>query len=829
MGDSYEYIPLNDNEIRLIQIMPGAESEPVSLKIHHTSLEDLPRYAAVSYSWGTDAPDKVLTVDGKSIAIRPNLDALLREFRSRPTWYVPNEPLDRSQAVLESLVNLFAQHPPSWPDPRVGKIWAKVREYKNVNTSLGDGNAKMSESRQAEVCTEVSKLLNDLEELWTEYANEEGVPMLFQESHFLWIDAISINQAGFDERAKQVGFMQKIYKKASCLLVWLGGEDSNSRKAFATLEKFESEGILTNRSFDINSSIPSRAEREEVWLALSRLFSRPWFSRVWILQEYTLGPYRRGENPEQIADQMVFCCGKDRSKNLVEVAAHTLYHKLVQARNAKSISKDFWREKLLRISGIQSLLVNYRRRRHFQQEDYPNRYQLLPMIMTARLAESTDPRDKIYSLLGLADEMFNGTPVDIVPNALIVDYQVSVERVYASFVRSVVQATKRLDILGLCTPHERTPDGLIQRSWVPDWTNGRNIYGTLATEILSSGGDKPYKFTYDATPGIHCDVRFTTDLSSMTVTGFLWDRIHFVSSALEINDDIVGNLGAFKSECRIILDLAHKHRTKADLDGVDLEETLLKALVSSRKYERDGMLQVNDWRDYFREWLMGDDSELENLTAVDEGEISEKKSRFQRYLESVAVPIFDKSNSTIAETLNGVISSLSEVNSLIDHATDPESEAISSIKASLASILSRSEELKEATAVHQLRKDLSERKSTAYDLFAIYATEHDVMGEGTPNVDKEVPRAFTSAFRDAMHDSKRIILTQNGYVGRAGDDVKEGDDLCVLLGCSLPFVLRPLAGHYELVSESYVAEIMHGEAMTDLNEGKRKTEQFELH
>jgi hypothetical protein len=832
MEDPYVYEPLEDNEIRLIKIMPGAESEPVSLEICHISLKDLPRYAAISYSWGTDAPDKIVMVEGKSIAIRPNLDALLHEFRQRPAWYVPNHPLDRSLAVMESVIDLFTQYSLSDSNPIVGKILAKISEYKNIQRRPEEGDSKWSESRQAEAKAEMSRIVKDVEELWTEYANDEGVPLLFQESHFLWIDAICINQADFDERAKQIGLMQNIYKEASCLLVWLGVEESESGKAIATLEKFVSEGVLTNQSFDINSGLLSRAEREEVWLAISKLLSRPWFSRAWILQEYTLGAYRRGRNPRRIADRMVFCCGKDRIDNLVEVAAHTLYYKYVQARDAKSVHADFWREKMLRSYGVQNLLVDFRRRRQFRQEDYPNRYQLLPMIVRTRLAESTDPRDRIYSLLGLANEMFQGTPVDIVPSALIVDYQVPVAEVYASFVRSVVQATRRLEILGVCTPHTRTPDGLIQRSWVPDWTNGQSIVGILVTEILNSDKDTPYTFTYDATPGVYCDAQFAADLSSMTVAGFVWGRIHLVSSPLETDDEVQGQLKSFRSECRTILESAHKYRTKENLNGVDLEETLLSALVTTWTYERDGKLQIDKWRDYFREWLKGDESKLEDPAALPEGGLPDKISKIQRSLESVAVPIFDKSNSELSKSLNELISSLSEINPLVDQATDPESETISKFKASIDSVLSMSTKLKELVAVHQLRKALVEEKSSAYEELAISATEEDLAGEGTPSptdLDNSIPSAFASAFQNASRSSTRIFVTQNGYIGRAGNDVKEGDDLCVLLGCGLPFVLRPIDGHYEVGSESLVPEIMHGEAMVSLDEGKRKIQKFELH
>ncbi|KAK3350346.1 hypothetical protein B0T25DRAFT_633478 [Lasiosphaeria hispida] len=77
----------------------------------------------------------------------------------------------------------------------------------------------------------------------------------------------------------------------------------------------------------------------------------------------------------------------------------------------------------------------------------------------------------------------------------------------------------------------------------------------------------------------------------------------------------------------------------------------------------------------------------------------------------------------------------------------------------------------------------------------------------TPDVDQEeISQIFTSAFHHETNLSPHILLTENGYIGRTGQQVQEGDELCVLLSCMVPMVLRLLAGHYELVSDSYVGE-----------------------
>lgn len=81
--EAYRYSLLGDNEIRLLEILPGTKSN-ISLLKQHVSLDDPPQYAALSYTWGTDPAARTVFVDGKIPNVTPNLEAALHEFRARP-------------------------------------------------------------------------------------------------------------------------------------------------------------------------------------------------------------------------------------------------------------------------------------------------------------------------------------------------------------------------------------------------------------------------------------------------------------------------------------------------------------------------------------------------------------------------------------------------------------------------------------------------------------------------------------------------------------------------------------------------------------------------
>ena len=73
------------------------------------------------------------------------------------------------------------------------------------------------------------------------------------------------------------------------------------------------------------------------------------------------------------------------------------------------------------------------------------------------------------------------------------------------------------------------------------------------------------------------------------------------------------------------------------------------------------------------------------------------------------------------------------------------------------------------------------------------------------------------ALMQRMRTKRCLIVTKGGYLGIAPSWAKEGDEVCVLAGGSVPLVLRQRAGgadaHHELVGECYVHGIMNGEAV----------------
>ncbi|KAF5982077.1 heterokaryon incompatibility het-6 [Fusarium coicis] len=119
----------------------------------------------------------------------------------------------------------------------------------------------------------------------------------------VWIDAICINQHDTAEKEFQVPLMGKIYSRSAEVLVWLGKSDDVTKNAFRFMKRDENEietrpePLVRSTSFyDKFRSLyrkapwPNRHETDESGLeSMLLLLQRPWFQRVWVIQEVAAG------------------------------------------------------------------------------------------------------------------------------------------------------------------------------------------------------------------------------------------------------------------------------------------------------------------------------------------------------------------------------------------------------------------------------------------------------------------------------------------------------------------------------------------------------------
>ena len=108
----------------------------------------------------------------------------------------------------------------------------------------------------------------------------------------IWIDAICINQADHEEKMVQIREMNRVYKQAKKVWVWLGTTKYQGRIPHALRFLEELAEHKRSRYFESIDDEEERLNLETVEmpvkLALHHIVSNDWFGRLWVIQEAAL-------------------------------------------------------------------------------------------------------------------------------------------------------------------------------------------------------------------------------------------------------------------------------------------------------------------------------------------------------------------------------------------------------------------------------------------------------------------------------------------------------------------------------------------------------------
>ncbi|KAK0702810.1 heterokaryon incompatibility protein-domain-containing protein, partial [Lasiosphaeris hirsuta] len=106
---------------------------------------------------------------------------------------------------------------------------------------------------------------------WSKY--DSGRP----EDVYYWIDFLCINQKNMTERNSQVLLMKDIYSKAKTVISYLKPDDLD--------ETDVAKHFLASLETDLLSRHATGLAPSAGWEAISKLYSHPYWTRMWIVQE----------------------------------------------------------------------------------------------------------------------------------------------------------------------------------------------------------------------------------------------------------------------------------------------------------------------------------------------------------------------------------------------------------------------------------------------------------------------------------------------------------------------------------------------------------------
>jgi len=303
----------------------------------------------------------------------------------------------------------------------------------------------------------------------------------------LWVDFLCIDQKNISERNHQVLRMYSIYQKAALVTVWLGPDRHDSHLAFDFMSTFVKQAH--NLEW-IRRSISEHTFSRE-WCAIDHLLRRNWWKRVWIIQEMVA------------ANDIVFVCG-DKSVQR-DVIVH-FFESLISTD--ATYRRLLASEEGIELSGDAITLANTYLRPHAWKTR-----NLLQTAYATGKSSATDDRDKIYGVLGLAQDAtaLVGTP----------DYLLSIEQVYKRFCASFFQQYQSLEFLSLAgQPVFGRTSRIALPTWAPDWH--RRTLSSLNSKI------RPATPT-TASGDMKAQAMFSEDLRTLTALGICVDIVDGLS------------------------------------------------------------------------------------------------------------------------------------------------------------------------------------------------------------------------------------------------------------------------------------------------------------
>lgn len=328
----------------------------------------------------------------------------------------------------------------------------------------------------------------------------------------VWIDALSINQQDLDERAAQVTIMRQIYDCAELAVVYLdqapSGPNSESGLLGELLLSIQDFGSRHNQASNPSAhavinwadlaqhGLPEFCSSQ--WQRLITMLHHPWFSRAWVFQEVLVARECHFVYDGLEIDSELLFSALDIVKYF-DVPQHFILSSDQDLRFVDNSIRRCWSIRKLKAP-------------HGTLEGPPwIRCPLIHHLRADLNSKATDPRDKVFAMLGVSDDFeepylqpdYHKSAVEICVRVA----EIMIGRGHGPLVINSTAATG---------PEPGVP------SWVPLWHSGRFVQ---ILPKVAFPGEKNYE-TFQATGPTEPFFQHAMSERILTVRGIILDSIH---------------------------------------------------------------------------------------------------------------------------------------------------------------------------------------------------------------------------------------------------------------------------------------------------------------
>ena len=560
----------------------------------------------------------------------------------------------------------------------------------------------------------------------------------------LWIDAISINQNDEEEKNAQISKMKDIYHRADSVIVWVGNPRNGSDAVMGLLSDIE----YSRRPAQIKIRkpwTPSRADLLEYEHDIRAFINRSYWRRVWVIQEIALG------------SRALILCG----------------HELTTWEAMDVLLSAISRHELLEFDPGLEHLRNLSHSRLNVAQAKP--IGLLQSLYDSHASLATDPRDRVYALLGLAfdRESYVKRP----------HYGWSEEMICQDITQTVIWAKRSLDIIfiGSDDPKSTLP------SWCPNYLRCKE--GGVPQSLLSylTGQDERYRAGFK---GVHWRATnhsmVTRDAVKLVNHRYLVTRGAFLAE--------IDSLGCTFSDSSPIQPVYyHDSQALTEKNGKELYAAINRCLaLYDSSYLLDPLDETSSCALIYYYLFEFDDRE--SVDFRQRRHIANQNYKLRRWRRlNRGVMIKGKTFRDRANGFKASINSDQITQSMKRHATHFLPQIMHSIVSSMF--------------------------DTEFDVSNF--NEIGRLSGGQKMLPAELDVALENLVT-LIDEGLRLMTTDEDHVGWAHPDAKLGDELYLLTGCSMPAILRPTqCGHqtmYKVIGHAYIDGVMNGEVWSTLDQ-----------
>ncbi|MCJ1239744.1 hypothetical protein MMC14_007742 [Varicellaria rhodocarpa] len=342
---------------------------------------------------------------------------------------------------------------------------------------------------------------------------------------------------------------------------------------------------------------PTRAQRcllPTFLASVDKLLQRAWFYRIWVLQEAVLAP----EDPTTLYGE----------KSITWDDFWSALLSIWKLAQEAVVQERHLLNGLSSVTFIAQLRFDWKRGEGSLSD-------VLSIVARSRVRETTDPRDKIYGLLGLLKP-----EVLLDAGGFAVDYNKSVELVYEEFAVWFMDSTKSLDVLNYSYNAAST---LSLSSWVPDWSipTAASLCWDAPPSLYNTSGNHPFRFRY-----------VPSSLHRLHLTGLEIDTVKSVVRLTHGEGEMEDPTSETWAEWRALARTAYSYGSGTS------EEPFWRTVVADKK-PRTGRAD-NETGLQYHAWLLHEHQKA--VSAEEEEEEEEETRDFSEFLRTMSFTVLGR-------------------------------------------------------------------------------------------------------------------------------------------------------------------------------------------